>query len=113
MDIEKILAVLDMTEEEQWRWLCSNVIEYEYGGEGHHYKGCPIHGLATLAFRMRDEWFEQNKKDGKEFLVDWYSMLRNMLWLKEKNSWPSTYKLQKLQPIHWIVATLIAQEQSK
>lgn len=98
----ELLAVLDMSEEEQKQWLHDNFLNREY-----YYPS-----LADLAFRLRDEAV----------------LLDNFPWAcAEVYNYAHNYKLgpnevpapttlmwiwfaNQARPIHWIIAALIAKE---
>lgn len=91
--IDKLLAVLDMTKEEQWEWL-----EKKFGAGG-------FHSFPTLAFRLRDEAL---------FFVDGAERLHKHLFpnhtkkSREENAigWLANFG----KPIHFIITALIAKE---
>ena len=109
MNSDELLAVLDMTEEQQSKWVYANK------GQG---EPCCAYScrecLAHIAFRLRDE-------------VEWGSLHAAMqrvwgYWCKK--SWPSRktagetkqhvawhrFWMHRSKPIHWIIAALIAKE---
>lgn len=105
---EELLAVLDLPENEQWNWLVKNNIGGLAVGEVAH--------LADLAFRLRDE-----------AAIDWtnYCEAMTTIWAywckstwadrKTKGEDKKHIKYRKFwmlhsQPIHWIIAALIAKE---
>jgi len=117
-EIDKLLAVLDMTEEEQCRWLAEYFkAEYYKTDEWPQYYGyCDIFInntfpsrkviLADLAFKMRNEAV---KKDITKYM-DAENIVKSYVLLKTRTKFIWSYDSQ---PIHWIIAALIAQEQLK
>jgi hypothetical protein len=94
--IKELLAVLDWSKDEQWEWL-----EEKYGAGG-------FHSFPTLAFRLRDEFLENNNHHNWEFGLTkvWKSeQLKGSIFV-DVNQWANKYAL----PIHWIIAALIAKE---
>lgn len=97
MDIESLLAVLDMSEDEQWDWVFSQSAEILATGN---------ESLADLAFRLRSE----------VELYQWNCAIREIIEYlipdfteKEKRRW----WIKEAKPIHWIIAGLIAQSEEK
>ena len=118
-EIEKLLAVLDMTEEEQYCWVMNN-----FPDEG--WKPFPDDEddsciriaksqysriTADLAFKMRDEAVKTKAYKYAQRLVWERTEYKNAQPFKPMN--PQVWWLDMSQPIHWIIAALIAQEQSK
>lgn len=139
-EIEKLLAVLDMTEEEQVRWFYLNGFEKENLGDcgGKSFttttnlagkiisiKSNDPRGLrfdrprlADLAFRMRDEV----EKDCRPYWF-WGSNSMKFVWEKccdgelppAHEGYCIAYRwfFHSAQPIHWIIAAEIAKAGSK
>ncbi len=90
-EIKDLLAVLDMPEDEHARWCSSNV-------------DCVFYGcLADLAFRLRDEVFPT------EFHAGVYEVQQ----YETKDYAPALWGECFAQPIHWIIAALIAKSLAK
>lgn len=93
-EIKRLLAVLDMTENspEQYGWLLSTIRE--------HKACCP----ADLAFRLRDKAIV-NQGD-----IAWHKAVVGVCgYMGKETAWFKNYG----QPIHWIIAALIAKELGK
>ena len=87
---KKILAVLDMSYDEQWEWL-----EKKYGGGA-------FHSFETLAWTLRN-------KAGARF----YTAMRMMYDELTNDSNPDGFGIWWMldtKPIHWIIAALLAKE---
>ncbi len=115
---KELLAVLDMDEEEQLKWLINrDIIKNHWVTTGSQN---PIidESLADLAFRMRDEAVKECDKTKKAFIfqafirVYAYSAnidLKNDYTLADSldmEYWVTLYA----QPIHWIIAALIVEK---
>lgn len=100
MKIKELLAVLDISEDEQWWYLVNQkLIPAQYR---------QLH-RADLAFRLRDEVLEG--KDGlRVWVAGMFDVYMKMTGSKLFN-WKWAYI--KGQPIHWIIAALIAKELMK
>jgi len=125
MKKDKLLAVLDMTEDEQRAWVCGNnllqkhrticnddlIYDWEHRTES----------LADLAFRLRDEadnvnyeraihlveFYERGKKRG------WWNKDSLAYWFKYEDALRTTIEewlIHETKPIHWIIANLIAKD---
>lgn len=97
--IDKLLAVLDMTEDEQEEWCRDKAMPFRWRDS-----------LADLAFRLRDEMV----KNG--YASYFYDGMTEVLKAYQKNDCvPSmaSFLAYHAQPIHWIIAALIAKEMSK
>ena len=100
MSKEELLAVLDMSKEEQRLWCVANT---EPGSWAH---------LADLAFRLRDEVIKNNKTPAGQLYkatecVYVYLAENNILTPRiHSNPWWKYHA----KPIHWIIAALIAKE---
>jgi len=97
---EELLKVLDMSEEEQFKWL--RLYGYKL-----HYTSDVIYNemqMAHLAFRLRDE--ANVFMFGDELFMIFY----NTEYFKNKDY--DTFALwqasKECKPIHWIIAALIA-----
>lgn len=118
--IKELLAVLDMEEESKWEWL------YKYADENDLLGIEPWHNfcitwkmsdvvlikcsLADLAFRLRDEavekhpfgWQPAKYKVGEKVWGGYHDYIRD-----HGSVWD-----EQAQPIHFIIAALIAKEQA-
>ena len=102
-EIKELLAVLGLPEEEQrkliWDWVYNE------------YPGWEVfeapQSLADLAFRLRDKAGQGRFVDAIvevfEFLFGYSDYKSVMMWLCS----------QECQPVHWIIAALIAKELAK
>ena len=102
--IDELLSVLGMTEEEQWDWLVDNP-ESEFWPDAIFY-GERERYIADLAFRLRDEVIKTNIHKyikAKLIITEYMSKIKKKTWLYSTEA----------QPIHWIIAALIAKEQSE
>ena len=130
--MSELLKVLDMTELEQWEYLisrsriremCDNQLDSYCAAK---YKR---RVLATLAFRLRDEavgvqiegivpnYFDEKtpRIPFKETLFRWYKARRLIDEKLKTHFYPGNTEAwwrEQAQPIHWIVAALIAQEKT-
>ncbi len=102
-----LLKVLDMSEDEQQIWLIKKevmvgaVLQCKDGGE----LPCPSESFADLAFRLRDEVRrEKGNYDHAVYIVFNYE--------KQKKKYENVFYWMAYiaQPIHWIIAALIAKE---
>lgn len=99
-EIDELLKVLDMSEADQWNWLVKNNIGGLAVGEVAH--------LADLAFRLRDEIEKSSGTlwwSGAISKVYIYVTANNQTGHKGIMIWFAI----KAQPIHWIIAALIAE----
>ena len=87
MDNKKLLAVLDMSEDEQWDWVFSQHAEVIDSGD---------ESLADLAFRLRDETVSTDYKS-------WCEAVDVVLENSARGHW-----IDFSRPIDWIIAALIA-----
>ena len=97
--IDELLAVLDMPEEEQHRWLLDNLEEptLSYFALGN--------SLADLAFWLRDEANKLSDDAWSEGLVQVYTKCADKIVdAADCLSW----FVNNAQPIHFIIAALIA-----
>lgn len=120
--IKELLSVLDMPEEEQWKWLNDNFPDDD---ALHFCSGTPVclvgeQELAFLAFRLRDEvWDTEGWTKAKEII--WLHCRKEAAKAKELfesvddgdeplwrriNGW----FVNVAKPIHFIIAALIAKE---
>jgi hypothetical protein len=104
--IKELLSILDLTGDEQETWVYKNILKYEAGGLGHNYKGFPIHTLADLAFRMRDETVKSYWGSARVRVFRAIKDVAHFGAAKYLEQWWDRYA----QPIHWIIAALIAKE---
>ena len=114
--IQELLSVLDMTEEEQYEWVSQyckdNYIDNEITishpnlGFDDYEIEC---SLADLAFRMRDE---ADKARLTLARIEVFKAIKEPVHFEEAKYleyWWNSYA----QPIHWIIAALIAKELEK
>ena len=104
---QDLLAVLDMSEDEQRKWVHFTLYDYYRG-----YTDSPLiqteHILADLAFRLRSEVIK---------ITDWWDACQLVYeyvakeefdkdkgWKSETGIWFQDFA----KPIHWIIAALIA-----
>lgn len=105
--VEKLLKTLDMPEKEQWKWL-----DKKFPGDLH---GCSKDyiceegrkDLADLAFRLRDE--------GRDVSETYTAMLDVQNYVQKDCVRAMDYRWWALhtKPIHWIIAALIAKQESR
>lgn len=126
--IDELLAVLDLTEEEQWKWATARANEF-WPDEDIFY-GYPEKYFADLAFRLRDEVVGRKYNIGvvpdfrgtntfpecPDSLFRWYEAqqeidnhLKTWRWPGKADAWWH----EQSQPIHWIIAALMAKELEK
>ncbi len=105
MDNKELLAVLDMSEDEQIEWLRTNVFT------SMRFREWIRTSLADLAFRLRDEakGSEGVVKYGKamQIVCDHFYKCENTT-MEIVNS----FAAYVAKPIHWIIAALIAKNNS-
>ena len=108
MNEQKLLAVLDMSEDEQDYWTVENT---DRGIRGGNYES-----LADLAFRLRDEI---RSKVNYSCWMNAKETVAKAIWSKHKWHKRGSYKYltsiytfwtNQAQPIHWIIAALIAKD---
>ena len=88
--IDELLAVLDMPEEEQEEWCRDKTMPYRWR-----------ESLADLAFRLRDEAVVNQGE------VAWHrAVVKVCDYMGKRIVWFKGYA----QPIHWVIAALIAKE---
>lgn len=96
--INELLAVLDLPKEEQYLWvtiwIADNLPNAFQRGER-----CEL-SLADLAFRLRDAVVKKDRRDWDDAVVVVSNYCKQPIFL-----WP-----HYSQPIHWIIAALIAKE---
>ena len=114
--IKELLAVPDLTEEEQWAFLRKYVDPvYEMGSY------CPTHRkmyLADLAFRLRDEANDDVALlEGQRWVYlahhyksEHWDDFKKTTSFAESQCW---FGYKEAQPIHWIIAALIAKKLAK
>ncbi len=110
MTEKELLAVLDLPENEQWRWAITNLADYdpEYKNDWRFppkYCSKTIHSLADLAFRLRDEADEFDWQYGMERVFQHCFPDRWGIPEDIYGWFASTAK-----PTHFIIAALIAKE---
>ena len=100
MTEQELLAVLDMSEDEQFKWLMDNdIVTSEYVKCSRHLI------LADLAFRLRDE-VNNGKMHEAMYLVQ-----QNVKDAPDVLDYATAFwGLYHAKPIHWIIAALIAKE---
>lgn len=101
-----LLKVLDLTEEEQKDWLWNNKLIHE------------DESLADLAFRLRDEAVKLSpvcfqKARAKIYYQVYYYPIGERVLQSKNFLCTAEWWLEEAQPIHWIIAALIAKELSK
>jgi len=100
--IEELLTVLDMSEKKQRHWLIKK----------HFWLGDSTNSLADLAFQLRDEVAEIWKQSPGYWI--WGKALQDVYCAATKKKWDGIefirWFVYNAQPIHWIVAALIAKE---
>jgi len=106
--IEKLLAVPDMPEGEQGKWLVDNKIigfgAFAMGDDAA--RAC----LADLAFRLRDEVIKTSDDSLSSGFVSIYVKCADRI----SNATDCfMWFMFNAQPIHWIIAALIAKELAK
>jgi len=112
--IDELLTVLDMPEEKWLRAIATFAYHSRKDSEiladfHREYKcGYMETSLADLAFRLRDEVIQTL---GKDYWRDAWEEI----WIKIKGLTRENYMwgFYKAQPIHWIIAALIAKELAK
>ena len=112
MTKDKLLAVLDMSEDEQYYW-CAEYFKDIFAGS-----------LACLAFRLRDEVKGSEGHEavniGQRVVSDYVFNLpgnrptyeqsvKNARFEEDYKSWYA----DQAKPIHWIIAALIAKGETK
>ncbi len=96
MTDQELLAVLDMSEDEQFRWLMDNdIVTNEYVKCSRHLI------LADLGFRLRDEAMNFNKGAWRDATEQIWRECHD--YREYRNFW-----VDRSKPIHWILASLIA-----
>ena len=107
MTEQELLAVLDMSEDEQQIWLIKKevmvgaVLQCKGGSE----LPCPSESLADLAFRLRDEVVAKSHADFHEAIYD------IMVKVEGNDNWATAFWGECIaKPIHWIIAALIAKD---
>ncbi len=109
-----LLKVLDMSEEEQVSWLCNYIYHHEKGADyWHNFLNRHI-SLADLAFRLRDDLVKQAPYSMR---YAWENALEEVYQYEKELNKEGTDKagwgLDWSQPIHWIIAALIAKNKNK
>ena len=102
---EDLLAVLDMSEEEQRKWVHFTLYDYYRG-----YTDSPLiqteHILADLAFRLRDEMCKEI--GGCEKYYAGLEAIYKYRGIKKQCQSFYAFLTYRLQPIDMIIAALIA-----
>ena len=109
-EIQELLAVLDMTEDDQFDWLADRRLlqfkEYQSDREA---------ALAALAFKMRDELVLHTPYSKRYSYNLAFNMVSfNMVYERakeneEEGAQKAGWGLYWSQPIHWIIAALMAE----
>jgi len=100
LKIQEILEVLDLPKEKQWKWCIDNLLRWDCD-DGWYYGLEPICSLADLAFIMRDEAIKLDSFNwDRAVLKICIKCAPNVLY----SCWWDLYT----QPIHWVLAALIA-----
>lgn len=92
---EELLKVLDLPEDEQTQWMYELQKSGKYGNYDWRF-----HFFADLAFRLRDETIEKDLDWDDAMILVWEKLERPMKY--------QTFCKYYAQPIHWIIAALIA-----
>lgn len=118
-EIDELLAVLDMPEDEQWSWITEGDKVIKFFPDDEIFIGDPQKYLADLAFRLRDEadcmshWWDGveavYQKAQADFIEAHIRIAPEIAELNAALQWFTNHS----QPIHWIVASLIAKELAK
>ena len=103
MTKDKLLAVLDMSEDEQIEWVKANC-DMKSRPLGRHFIMIQ-ESMDDLAFRLRDE------AAGKDW-VGW-QIGSAYVWEKIGESYNPGKFGNKAKPIHWIIASLIAKGETE
>ena len=105
MSKDKLLAVLDLSEDEQWEWLWKN---RQLTHISWNMTATRNMILADLAFRLRDEVFQKGQRYAyNNALEEVYEYEKE---LDKKGTDKAGWGIYWSQPIHWIIAALIAKE---
>ena len=104
---KELLAVLDMTDIEQWDWVCRRklVPACDWSG-GRYHKNVRDCILADLAYRLRDEVMEKYGWRTLEAGIMEVSLVRPIPLAKDFIE--SDYLAYLAPPFVWIIAALIA-----
>ena len=97
-----LLQVLDMSEEEQWKWVSKQWQKFSIdpSWQTKEYQNM---ALADLAFRLRDETIEKDLDWDDALVLVWEKLGRSMKY--------QAFSKYYAQPIHWIIAASIAKGQ--
>lgn len=103
MNEKELLAVLDMSEDEQWVWCVKNGKAVgKVAGES----------LADLAFRLRDEVLNSKNLNDDYWDVGINAVAnyvtKDQVWKVVSGVDVCNWSLYFAKPIHWIIAALIA-----
>ncbi len=110
--IKELLVVLDMPVEEQWAWITEGKKVIEFFPDDEIFIGDPQKYLADLAFRLRDE---VKAFVGHKFWDEGKCLVANYV-ANDVEGGGLAYNqwfIDNSQPIHWIIAALIAKELAK
>ena len=103
MTEQELLAVLDMSEDEQFKWLMYNdIVTNEYVKCSRHLI------LADLAFRLRNEAKYEAWTDALATVSGYVQDKIAQAWNSEKEDLDVFDWKYNAKPIHWIIAALIA-----
>lgn len=111
MDNKELLAVLDMSEDEQLLWVAAEVEKEPFDPKA----GSRIVRLAEHAFRLRDEVIAEDDKSEIDCYWCEASYEVYLYIIGEENEMEAkegldTWFTMRAKPIHWIIAALIAKE---
>lgn len=115
---KELLAVLDMTEDEQIDFLFdrghidNDDYEHMAGNEPSKWRADIRHRvLADLAFRLRDEVVGHTPYSNRYFYNEAFDMVyKRAEENREEGTDKANWALDFARPIHWVVASLIAKE---
>lgn len=103
---EELLAVLDLSEDEQFYWIDDHITLKEYVCPHCGEQCASIETPADLAFRLRDKVLG-NENGTIKWVAGMFDVYMKMTGSKLL-SWKWGYV--KAHPIHWIIAALITEE---
>jgi hypothetical protein len=104
-DKDKLLAVLDMSEDEQKNWCFRNthtengIIKVQW------------YFLSDLAFRLRDE-VDDTRMHNAMYKIQQYMSKKDSSIAQPEDYATAFWGLYHAKPIHWVIASLIAKEMS-
>ena len=101
----QLLKVLDMDEDEQLLWVCSEVLKDPFDPKA----GSRVVHVAELAFKLRDK---VKGSEGADAWVKASQVVFAHIHPEYSNNVYSVaaYFADKAKPIHWIIAALIAKD---